>query len=307
MLIFQRFYVNIHTKKSQWEKPTEPSYPDNEPPPPGPPPRYSPRQAGADVLPADSKQSHLVTTDNDNNASSAATAARLDSEERGISRGSNDASQGYGQQPLPPRETKPKMGLLGKLLGKSGGSSGHNEPGLDNNAPGQYNVQQPQYGYSQPQYGSHPPPQPQYQQGYPPQGYPPQGYPPQGYPPQGYPPQGYPPHGYPPQGYPPQGYPPQGYAQQGYIPPPAAKSKMGGGGLGAAGGAALGVGTGLIGGMLLSEAIDSHDERIYEQGYGKVLLLSYLQFCEYTIRLTFKQKMLKKMMEISAVMIFNVK
>lgn len=32
------FYVNLYTKQSQWEKPTEPVYPSSEAPPQGPPP-----------------------------------------------------------------------------------------------------------------------------------------------------------------------------------------------------------------------------------------------------------------------------
>src|ERR1700679_4073472 len=35
------FYVNIYTKKSQWNKPTEPIYPPDEEAPAGPPPLYS--------------------------------------------------------------------------------------------------------------------------------------------------------------------------------------------------------------------------------------------------------------------------
>ncbi|PTB63829.1 hypothetical protein BBK36DRAFT_7064, partial [Trichoderma citrinoviride] len=34
------FYVNIYTKKSQWDKPTSPVYPDGEAPPSEPPPGY---------------------------------------------------------------------------------------------------------------------------------------------------------------------------------------------------------------------------------------------------------------------------
>ncbi|KXH60031.1 hypothetical protein CNYM01_14094, partial [Colletotrichum nymphaeae SA-01] len=42
------FYVNLHTKQSQWDKPTEPALPPPPPPaedghPGGPPPGYAPR------------------------------------------------------------------------------------------------------------------------------------------------------------------------------------------------------------------------------------------------------------------------
>lgn len=36
-----------------------------------------------------------------------------------------------------------------------------------------------------------------------------------------------------------------------------------------AGGAALGLGGGLIGGMLIEDAIQDHDQEEYQQGYGK--------------------------------------
>jgi hypothetical protein len=67
----------------------------------------------------------------------------------------------------------------------------------------------------------------------------------QPYPPQ----QGYGQQGYPQQGYQ-QGYPQQGYGQQQYAQP----GRRPGGGMGMAGGAALGVGGGLVGGMLLGES-----------------------------------------------------
>jgi hypothetical protein len=70
----------------------------------------------------------------------------------------------------------------------------------------------------------------------------------QGYQQQGYPQQGYPQQGYPQQGYGQQGYPQQGYGQQQYAQP-ARKH----GGMGMAGGAALGLGGGLLGGVLLGE------------------------------------------------------
>ncbi|KAI4221761.1 MAG: hypothetical protein L6R36_006655, partial [Xanthoria steineri] len=35
------FYVNLHTKVSQWDLPTQPAYPSSDAPPPGAPPGYS--------------------------------------------------------------------------------------------------------------------------------------------------------------------------------------------------------------------------------------------------------------------------
>ena len=74
------------------------------------------------------------------------------------------------------------------------------------------------------------------------------------------PPQGqyYPQQGYPQQGYAQQGYPPQGYG--GYPQQQAYGRKPGGGGMGTAGAAALGVGGGLLGGVLLADAFEGgHD------------------------------------------------
>lgn len=98
----------------------------------------------------------------------------------------------------------------------------------------------------------------------------PQGYGQGGYGQQQYPQQ----HGYPQQGYPQQGYPQQGYGQQGY----GQQGMMGGGmmqqkqkkaGMGAGGAAALGVGGGLVGGMLLADAMNDHDQHEYQEGYRK--------------------------------------
>jgi len=248
-----RFYVNIHTKQSQWDKPTEPVYAaDRDSPPPGGPPAYTGSDNFGNV--SDKKTNPYDDSRGAGSASpnnideDARLAARLQAEEDARAQETRgNAFQDYASTPLPPQSSQAelppkegKRGLFSKLLGKS-------------------NSQQPQYG--QPGYGGG---YQQQQGGYPPQ----QGYPPQGgyggYPPPG----GY--GGYPPQpgygDYPPQGgyggYPPQGYAQ----PPP---KKSGFGGLGTAGGAALGLGGGLVGGMLLEDAIQDHDQNEYDQGYGK--------------------------------------
>jgi len=132
-----------------------------------------------------------------------------------------------------------------------------NVPAKDEQNKGLFNrhhQQQPGYGGGAAAAGSIPP-RTQYpaQPGY--GGFPPQ----QAY--GGYPPQGY--GGYPPQGY--GGYPPQGYG--GYPPQQAQRSRFGGG----AGNMALGVGGGLLGGMLLGNAMndwgDSERMEGYQDGY----------------------------------------
>lgn len=228
------FYVNIYTKKSQWDKPTEPIYPpegeDEEPD--GPPP-YDPKKARA-VGPEKSSlgsnnpfgHSGAGGSGDPNTASDEELARKLQAEEDarrpGGSRGEADtyfsdgpsgpaASQGGYANPsndLPPRpEQQQKRGLFDKLLGKNKTSSSQQQQ-------------------------SYPPQQPYYPHGPPPAG--------QGY---GYPPPG----GY----YPPPGGP-GGYYGGGYDRPQRQ-------GLGTGGAAALGVGGGLLGGLLLGEALDGGD------------------------------------------------
>ena len=191
-----RFYVNIYTKKSQWDKPTEPIYPpSSEVFPSGPPPGYS----GSGVSNPDQKQNPYSAGANLPTDSDAALAARLQAEEDERARGSTsrNAQQDYQSTPMPQQgsgssaspyqqelpERDQKKGLFGKLMGKVGGGSSSSSSGYQQRPP-----QQQQYGGygGQPQYGQ----QPQYaQQGYGQQGYGQQGYGPQpgyGYPPQGY-------------------------------------------------------------------------------------------------------------------------
>ncbi|ESZ95696.1 hypothetical protein SBOR_3916 [Sclerotinia borealis F-4128] len=225
------FYVNIYTKKSTWDKPTEAVYSSDDSAPAGPPPGYS---GGSSSYPTDTKNNPYDPSPN--TESDADLARRLQAEEdaRGGSssgvRGNaqqdyqNTAMPSYASQELPPREQK--RGFFDKLLGKtSGGSS---------SSPPQQQYQQQSMQQQQPQYSGY-----QQQQQYPPQGYQQQGYAPQGYAPQ-------------------QGYG-GGYQQ--------APQKSSGGGLGMAGGAALGLGGGLVGGMLLENAIQDHDQNEYNQGY----------------------------------------
>ena len=210
--------MNLYTKKSQWDKPTEPAE-DVSSSSAGPPP-YAP----GDSKPLGHEKGGLGSNNpfgSGNTQSDEALARRLQAEEdaraqgRPLSRGAADtyynqasASPGYGQQQAPanygqdlPPRPEGKKGFLGKLLGKSSSSS----------SPSHY-----QQGY--------PPQQQQYYQG---------------------PPQGQ--YGYQPQ---------QGYYGQGYPPQQQAPGKTHGG-LGAGGGLALGAGAGLLGGMALGEAFDA--------------------------------------------------
>ncbi|KAM3079089.1 WW domain-containing protein wwm1 [Clarireedia jacksonii] len=176
------FYVNIYTKKSTWDKPTEPVYPSDEAPPSGPPPTYAPGSSNSSY-PTDTKSNPYDTQTSNSNTveSDAALAARLQAEEdaraaSSSSTGNRDAMQDYQNTPMPPgssgtssysqelpaREQK-KGGFLGKLLGKASGSSSSQQPQYQQP---QYQQQQQQYAPQQ-GYGGYAP-QPQYQQ-YPPQ------------------------------------------------------------------------------------------------------------------------------------------
>ncbi|KAI9683718.1 MAG: hypothetical protein M1822_005908 [Bathelium mastoideum] len=246
------FYINLYTKKSQWDKPTHPADDDaggsSEPPPyaPGDSKPVGPEKGGlGSNNPFGSGGGSSSHADSDE-----ALARRLQAEEdarahgRPLSRGAADSyysgggagaaygagagGAAYGQQgqqqqgqnydqDLPPRPEQ-KRGFLGKLLGKNSGGS----------SPG-------------PQGGHH------YGGGYPQQ---------QQQAPQGYyqgPPQGQ--YGYAPQ----QGY----YGQGGYAPQPQyaqqQQPQRRHGGLGAGGGLALGAGAGLLGGLALGEAMDAGD------------------------------------------------
>ncbi|KAL1306468.1 hypothetical protein AAFC00_005166 [Neodothiora populina] len=249
------FYVNLHTKQSQWEKPTEPVYGADGGAPPGAPPGYdhnSSRTTGPE------KGSYLNTNNpygpgagsshssSHNVVDDEAYARKLQEEENArvratADRGAADGYYGagassspaptYGQGPqygqtaasypqqhqpeLPPRDGTRSKG---GLMGKLfGKTSSSSRP------------QQP-YGYGQPHYQQGPPPG---QYG-------------------GYPQQ---------QPY----YGGGGYPQQGGYGQPPRKS----GGMGVGGAAALGVGGGLLGGMLLADAMEDHDQNEYDQGYDQ--------------------------------------
>jgi hypothetical protein len=250
------FYVNTFTKQSQWDKPTEPVYAPGEAPPSGAPPGYdhsaskptgpeksSISQPGAGASGDEALARQLQAEEEAKAGASATTRGASDSyygAGQSAPYGQQSNASGYGQQnnsstygqgqPGAASQTKDgKRGFFSKLTDKIGGS--------------QSRPPQQGYGGGYPSQG-HPPQQQQYGQPY---GQP---YGQQGYPPQ----QGY--GGYPPQ----QGY----YPQQGGYQQPA---KRQGGGLGGAGGMMLGAGAGLVGGALLMDAIDDHEDEAYQEGY----------------------------------------
>ncbi|GAB1725857.1 hypothetical protein NU195Hw_g2582t1 [Hortaea werneckii] len=226
------FYVNLATKQSQWEKPSEHA------PPPGAPPGYDhgssqpvgPEKGGYQDnnpyhQPYGQAGSSGAMTDDER------YARQLQEQENarmggGSSRGANDGYYGggapapqYGGQPspspygsgyLPPREEK-RGGLLGKLSSKLGGSKSH-------------------YGGG----GGYPPPQQRYGGG------------------------GYGGGMYPQQ--PMYGGHPQ-YGGYGHPPP-----RRGGGGMGMGGGMALGAGAGLLGGAMIASSMDDEQDA-YQEGY----------------------------------------
>ena len=221
--------MNVYTKQSQWERPTEPAHgPSSGTPPPGAPPSY--QHGPGQTVPGE--KGLYGTTDAD-----ARYAAQLQAEEdaraaaagRPTSRNAQQDYQNtampYDQQQLPPRPQEKSSGAKG-FLGKLMGKSSHPQQGYGQQPyPGGYQGYPPQQpGYGQPAYGG------------------------------GYPPQGYG-GGYG------GGYPQQGYGG-GYAQQPPRKS----GGMGVGGAAALGLGGGLLGGMMLGEAMEDHDQGDYNGG-----------------------------------------
>ncbi|KAI4256349.1 MAG: hypothetical protein L6R42_006268, partial [Xanthoria sp. 1 TBL-2021] len=106
-----RFYVNLHTKVSQWDLPTQPAYPSSDAPPPGGPPGYSgPGVAHPEKDPySNIPYSGTHAPGAGQNESDAVLAARLQAEEderarvagggRPTSRGAADQYYGQPQQP----------------------------------------------------------------------------------------------------------------------------------------------------------------------------------------------------------------
>lgn len=241
------FYVNVYTKKSQWEKPTAPVYPPDDKAHDDPPPGYEPASGPA---PTDAKQNPYE--DRSGPAPSAAAAADDDAKLAAKLQAEEDvraraASPGAGAQPppsyggqhepfpqeLPPRDrdSRAKGGFLGKLFGKDKAPAGQQQ-GYSAYSP------QPHQGYYQ-----SPPPQQQYG----------------GYPSQAY---GGPPYcgRYGSGAY--GGQP--GYAAQQQQPP--RKNGMGAMGMGL-GGAALGLGAGVLGGAMIADVIHDHEQEAYMDGF----------------------------------------
>lgn len=271
------FYVNLYTKKSQWDKPTHPVYPEGEAPPSDPPPGYDGHGRNS-PYPSDHKTNPYSNSGNNAGSSSrshqededARMAARLQAEENarahggGYSGGAVDSyRQGQSTSPYPPPGSSPyaspppqqqqgqsgDRGLLSSLAGGFIGSKLGSKNSNSHNASPSGFPGAPGAG----PYGNYGPP--------PPQGYGPP--PPQGYGPPGY---GGTPGAYgggygpPPQQYAPS---PQPMVVQQQAPP--RKS----GGLGGFGGAALGLGAGVVGTLLVEDAIDHFEDKGYEQGYDQ--------------------------------------
>lgn len=250
----RRFYVNIYTDESIWEKPTEPVYPPqvHAPPPPGPPPGY----ASAQQVPVDVKN---------------AEPASLPQNMAAVSL--SDGNQPYAQQQL--QQPQYAYDQQNQPISQPGLQQATLQPGMPSPNPGQprdYNgaPQNPQRASPQPAYAAYSP-QPQVQPGVQPS-YPPQ----QGYPQQqaGYPspqPGQQVTYG--------QGPPQQGVPQQA-----AAGGKPAGGFMGmlnnkignkvpGGAGTVLGVGAGLLAGGLLEHEWDKHEDRErarHHRGFGNL-------------------------------------
>ncbi|KAL5332205.1 hypothetical protein BJX70DRAFT_384834 [Aspergillus crustosus] len=294
----QWFYINLATARSQWDPPQSTSaltpqipahalVPASEQPhddrvaAPPPPPSYEESGTGnphavASAEDLDRKKANLFSSNNPYNGESASAsasafgpsssvgpntkgyvesdadlAARLQAEEIARSgagapgsaanhHGGDQTTHSPGLSSLVDRDQgkDKKKGFFSKLMSKASAAS----------ASGQGHGHSGRPGFA--------PPRPHHHQQIP------VGYAPQG----GYYPQQ---HGYGPNygpGYGPQpgyGYPQQGFYGGGMQP----RRRQGGGGMGMAGAAALGVGGGLIGGALLADAIDDdHDHGDYGGG-----------------------------------------
>ncbi|KAF1961136.1 hypothetical protein CC80DRAFT_488483 [Byssothecium circinans] len=248
------FYVNVYTKKSQWEIPTQPIYPLGEAPPDGPPP-YIPSTSGASPRTSTDKKNfgsnnpYGGPSPNSQISEDERLARQLQEEEdaraRGDSANAGSASDFYNQGPAPQpnryasgaggaygQSSSPFPHSPGPYVGDGVQDQGKKKKGLFSSLLGGTSTK------------------PAYQQ----QGYPPlQG----GY---GY--GGQPGGGY--YGAPQPGYYPQ---QQGMFGRPHKKP-----GMGAGGAAALGVGGGLLGGAMLGSALadagDHGDTYIENNDYG---------------------------------------
>ncbi|RYF30497.1 MAG: hypothetical protein EOO38_32335, partial [Cytophagaceae bacterium] len=183
------FFVNVYTKRSQWDKPTEPAYPPGEGPPDHPPPSYIPGGPGAvDSNVTGTSEKSTFSSNNPyaghlgaNIPEDEKLARKLQEEEEARARShgpgagaSNDyysqpgqAQQGQGQYGGYPSQsaspyaqaqspydgqTQDKGKSKGGLLGKLlGKASGHGSSGSSQAYPQQSHYGQPGYG-AQPGY-----------------------------------------------------------------------------------------------------------------------------------------------------------
>lgn len=250
-----RFFVNLATGKSQWEPP-QAHAPSAEGPPSEPPPSYN--QAGPANPAAAASVSDKKTPIGSNNPYNPANvqspaspnmidedarlAAKLQAEEdaRAGDRGSGTpgAAADYYGEPSRPQTTGAGYG--------PGPSSQSPVPEQKRSKGGFLSKLMGKSSGSssrpRPQYASYPQQSGGYYGGYPQQPPPQPGY------------------GYPPAGY--GGYSPQG----GYYPQQQPPRRSGG--MGTAGAAALGVGGGMLGGLLLADAVGDMGDHDYGDGGG---------------------------------------
>lgn len=254
-----RFYVNSYTKKSQWDKPTAPAVDPNAEAPAGPPPGHSPAVAEEKPAPAVNESTRPAAaaatapaetsreggTESHGEPASGAAASYMNGGAAAQPAQSSQPAQGSPSQTSEERGygNKPNglFGKLDKFLNRDkekGSNGGYSNDGSASYAPSASPAPQPAYYGGPPppgQYGAGwgaaPPPQPGYGSPAPQAGY----------------------YG---------GPPPQQY---GYAPPPQqqAPAKKG---MGAMGGAALGIGAGLLGGAALASAFSHSEEDAYEAG-----------------------------------------
>jgi hypothetical protein len=174
------FYVNLYTKKSQWEKPTEPVYPPSEVPPGGPPPAFA---GDSSRLGSNNPYASSTTPGRSSNdiSEDERLARRLQEEEDQRARlhpgqpsagayynqgstvpemGQQDASNSNLGSPLPNPQSKGghHKGLLGKLLDKAS-SKAQSRPHGAGYAPQQHGYGVP---YNQPGHGGYYGGQPMY-------------------------------------------------------------------------------------------------------------------------------------------------
>ncbi|KAJ4989033.1 hypothetical protein SVAN01_05471 [Stagonosporopsis vannaccii] len=259
------FFVNIYTKQSTWEKPTEPVYPPGEAPPSGAPPGYG---GVAASHPTGTSEKSNFSSNNPYNSQQPGIsedeklARKLQEEEQARSgHYSGDANRGANNDYYGQGQSQPGYGASGPSIAGAPHSGGYPAPG--GYSQDQQPYQSPSTPYQQQddqsrgkskggilgkllskassKGSSHHPPQPYGQHYGQPHGQPAYGG-----------------GGY---------YGGQGMYQQrpGYAMPPG--RRPGGGGMGA-GGLALGAGAGLLGGAMLGSAMADDGDTYVENNYG---------------------------------------